>query len=464
MTTEIYKNVCAYLKQLVASTMWDGHIYAVGGCCRDEVMGLPIKDLDMAVDLPDGGIKFARWLEERHLTAGELTTFPRFGTARLRLAAFPEEEIELVQTRKEKYTDRNSRCPETAFGTIEEDCLRRDLTINSLYYDICRDRFVDITGLGLHDIEHHIIRTPSDPDETYDDDPVRIYRTIRFATRFGWKIAPYTYNGMLRNIQRLAIVTPTRCHTELDRMLDDSHRVEALRMLMDTGAMAWLVPELAATATQQQNHYHFGTVWEHTLKVLENIEGSDHALLMGALLHDIGKPAVAAQGPSGELRFINHDQTGSGLARRVMRRLRYDRQFIDEVDFLVRHHMWTKQWGGHAEKMKDRQLRKLQYICVTRSRFHKLMSLIHADNMAHAEAHCMPGQVEAILRRSRQLEEEGSAMFGYRLPIGLTTIKRLKRCRDAKEVRRCRDYLMKMAFINPGRTQAEFKKLLLAFH
>ena len=111
-------------------------------------MGLPIKDVDLAVNMPDGGIAFAEWLRKKKLTIGNPVTFPKYGTARLRLKRFPDDELELVQTRSEKYTDRNSRDPSTAFGSIEEDCLRRDLTINSLYYDISGLRAI-LTSLSM---------------------------------------------------------------------------------------------------------------------------------------------------------------------------------------------------------------------------------------------------------------------------------------------------------------------------
>ncbi|MCM1163581.1 MAG: hypothetical protein NC339_04955 [Muribaculaceae bacterium] len=464
MTTEIYRSICSWLRQLVNGTEWDGHLFAVGGCCRDEVMGYPIKDLDMAVDIPDGGIAFAQWLEEKGLVKGEITTFPRFGTARLELKDYPNDEVELVQTRREKYTDRNSRCPETAFGTIEEDCMRRDLTINSLYYDICRDRFVDITGLGLHDIEHHIIRTPSDPDVTFDDDPVRIYRTIRFAARFGWDIAPDTYEGILRNIHRLSIVTPTRCHSELERMLTGPNNTQALNMLMETGAMQYLLPEVAAESDQPQSPPQMPTVWQQTVKVMENLGDAPLPLLMAGLLHLVGKPVMAEENEAGKVTFPNYDQTGSGITRKILRRLRCLRPFIDEVDFLVRHHTWTFHWGDKAEKMKDRQLRKLQYVCRTPERFYLLMRLIEADNMARLPGHCIPDQVSEILKRSRQMEADGTAMFGYQLPLSALTIKRLKRIRTDRDLKRCKDYLLKMAFIDPRRSVHEFKRLLLAFN
>ena len=126
-------------------------------------MGLPIKDVDLAVNMPDGGIAFAEWLRKKKLTIGNPVTFPKYGTARLRLKRFPDDELELVQTRSEKYTDRNSRDPSTAFGSIEEDCLRRDLTINSLYYDISRDRMLDLCGRGIYDMAGILNRLFSTP-------------------------------------------------------------------------------------------------------------------------------------------------------------------------------------------------------------------------------------------------------------------------------------------------------------
>ena len=120
--------------------------------------------------VPDGGIAFAEWLRKKHLTIGEPVKFKKYGTARMYLKKFPGEEIELVQTRSEKYTDRTSRDPSTAFGSIEDDCFRRDLTINSLYYDISGDRMLDITGKAISDLENHLIRTPSDPEMTFDDE------------------------------------------------------------------------------------------------------------------------------------------------------------------------------------------------------------------------------------------------------------------------------------------------------
>lgn len=128
----------------------------------------------------------------------------------LHLNEFPEVELEFVQTRKEKYIDHSCRNPESAFGTIEGDCMRRDLTINALYTNISTGKIVDITGKGIADIKNHIIRTPNAPGFIYDDDPLRILRCIRFASRYGWDIEPETYEGMVRNVHRLVTITKKR--------------------------------------------------------------------------------------------------------------------------------------------------------------------------------------------------------------------------------------------------------------
>ncbi|MDE6217369.1 MAG: hypothetical protein K2F64_00020 [Muribaculaceae bacterium] len=126
MTTELYIEIRQYLRELIRNTEWEGHLYAVGGCCRDELMGQPIKDVDMAVDLPCGGIRFAEWLHDNGYTSHRPVTYPNYGTAMIRLKAFPDDELELVQTRKEKYTDINGGNQETVFGYLEDDCMRRD--------------------------------------------------------------------------------------------------------------------------------------------------------------------------------------------------------------------------------------------------------------------------------------------------------------------------------------------------
>ena len=119
MKHEVYTNIKKFLGELIAGTEWEGHVYTVGGCVRDELMGSEIKDIDLCVSLPSGGIRFAEWLRDNGHAMKGVTVYPNYGTAMLHLKAFPDVELEFVQTRKEKYIDHSCRNPETAFGTMK---------------------------------------------------------------------------------------------------------------------------------------------------------------------------------------------------------------------------------------------------------------------------------------------------------------------------------------------------------
>jgi poly(A) polymerase len=429
---------------------------------RDELMGSEIKDIDLCVSLPSGGVRFAEWLRDNGYAMKGVTVYPNYGTAMLHLKAFPEVELEFVQTRKEKYIDHTCRNPETAFGSIEDDCMRRDLTINALYCNVSTGEIVDITGKGVEDIKGHIIRTPNTPDVIYDDDPLRILRCIRFACRYGWEIEKETYDGMVRNVHRLAIITKERVRDELDKMLTCRHPVMAMELLRKIGAMHYVIPELEETYDMTQNEYHFGTVWEHTLAVLGNLKNDRLELRMAALLHDIGKIRMRTM-EDGKVHFLKHELASADMVDDILRPLHYSNDFISEVAFIVRHHMVCKTWGYECEHIKAKKLRKLQYLCGTEERFLDLMQLIDADNNAHATDRCMPRQVELILRRTEEMKHEGSALFGYKLPLTGKDVMEIKGIKPGPKVKECLDYLMKLAFVNPLRDKEEVIKHLKGY-
>lgn len=462
MKRKIYIQIKDFLREVICGTDFEGHVMTVGGCVRDDLMGLEIKDIDMCVSLPDGSIRFAEWLKEQGLLTKGVTVYPNYGTAMLHLRAFPDVELEFVQTRKEKYIDHSCRNPVTAFGSIEEDCMRRDLTINSLYCNISTDEIIDITGNGVNDIRDHIIRTPASPDLTYDDDPLRILRCIRFASCYGWDIEAETMDGMKRNAFQLEIIAKERIHDELCKMLTCAHPVMAMELLCETGTMHYVVPQLEATYEMTQNEYHFGTVWEHTLSVLGNLKSNSLELRMAALLHDIGKIRVRTV-TDGKVHFLKHELASADMVKDILRTLHYSNDFINEVSFLVRNHMVCKTWGYECEHIKTKKLRKLQYLCGTEERFLNLMLLIDADNNVHAADRCMPHQVELIIRRTEEMKHEGSAMFGYKLPLTGKDVMKIKGIEPGPKVKECLDFLLKLAFVNPLRDKEEVIKHLKGY-
>lgn len=379
MTTKLYHIICEWLRDLIQGTPWEGHVFAVGGCCRDEMMGFEIKDLDLAVDLPNGGVRFARWLQKNKLTTGRPIFFLKYGTAKLRLRRFPDDEIELVQTRKEQYTKETSRCPEVAFGTIEEDCFRRDFTVNSLYYDLTNRQTVDITGKGIPDMKAGRLRTPLDPDETFNDDPVRILRGLRFANRFNWKLDPEVYEAMLRHISRLTIVSRERVHTELCKMLNGPDPVGMMNTLRDTGALEIMIPELAELL-------HSKIAWHEAMTRLGKLVSADPEAPTRYRLAAV----FMGLAPSA------HD--ASRLTRAIMTSLRFDRPIVSDVAYLVRFAGVSDDTLGNW-----RQVRAIQNLAAIPRRLDFLAGFI-AD-MGRPE-------VAASLRsESQKLIREGKSGF-----------------------------------------------------
>lgn len=467
MKNEIYKSILGHLKAIIVGSEYEGHLFAVGGCVRDSNMGNEIKDIDLCIDLPDGGLNFAKWMEEKHFTKGSVVTYPTYGTAMFKLAAFPNIELECVQTRKEQYHNEGSRNPETTHGTLLEDCMRRDLTINSLYYDITKDCVIDLTGNGIDDIKNHRIRVTSTPDIVYSDDPLRVLRCIRFSSRFGWDIDKETYDGMIKNVDRLAIITKERVQDELNKMLLCKNPVMAMELLKNTGAMKYVIPELIETYDMTQNAYHdFNTVWEHTMLVIENMQKTGFyfnspnklVLMLSALLHDIGKIKARSVGEDGRVHFYCHELE-TRLVESILRRLKYSNDVIADVVFLVKNHMRTKNWMDDCSHMKDKSLRKFQYECGDKYYF-DLLALIDADNKSHGKEHCLPNQAQNIDDRTAYMIDDGTDMLEYKLPVDGNDVMAYKGIKPGREVKEYLDYILKLCFVNPSISKEECLKAI----
>lgn len=159
MTQKEFYNITEYIGEIIKGTEWENHIHCVGGSVRDLQMGNDIKDIDLVIDLPDGGVNFANWCKEQGL-CHSVNIFETYGTAMFKFTKFHDEEIECVMTRGEKYLDDGSRNPTVQFADLMEDAFRRDLTINALYYNCSTGEITDPTGYGVKDINDKICRAP----------------------------------------------------------------------------------------------------------------------------------------------------------------------------------------------------------------------------------------------------------------------------------------------------------------
>lgn len=333
MTEHHYHNILQYFRDIIRGTKWDGHLYAVGGCVRDEVLGSEIHDVDIAVDIPNGGILFTRWLQRRRQLAGAPVFFHKFGTAKMRLRRFPGDEIELVQTRAEQYTDKTSRNPEVVSGNIREDCFRRDFTVNTLYRNISTGEILDMTGHAVDDIHAGILRTPLDPYETFDDDPVRILRCLRFAARFGWKIDENTMEALGKCTPRLAIVSKERWASEFRKMLFGKNVRLSLGTLARIGGfkyMGALIREMAEKYPFDGDKSVLDLGIEEAAR-LEEAGVDDPEKRLAAFFGYAGMIKAGVRDKNGQLRYPRHEHVGSFMVAKFLKHLKIDKPTSDAV-------------------------------------------------------------------------------------------------------------------------------------
>jgi poly(A) polymerase len=331
----------------------------VGGYVRDRILGRPCKDVDVVVQ-GGSGTELASAVAAR-VGDREPVLFERFGTAQVAAGDFL---LEFVSTRAESYLP-ESRKPEVRPATLEEDIQRRDFTCNTL---LCgRDgEVIDITGKGLADIEARILRTPLPAAQTFYEDPLRAVRAIRFAVTLDFRMDDEIPPAILGCLDRLGtVVSIERINEELRRMLLSPRPGEALRLMRQTGVLARLMPEVEAMAEVQQSGFHNLDVLDHTLAALDAAARRPHQeqgrqeellLRLGILLHDCGKPEVAAR--DGErITFLGHPDAGAKAATQMLRRLRFSNDEVAAVTRLVSLHMRPIQYD--PETWSDGAVRRL---------------------------------------------------------------------------------------------------------
>ncbi len=348
-------------------------IYVVGGFVRDKLMGKTVKDIDFVV--VGDAMRFADQLK-KDLHLRTLVRFPRFGTFMARYYGY---ELEFVNARSESYK-KNSRKPVTKPADLKSDLSRRDFTINTLAMPLDPARFGEIIDVynGKKDIEKGIIRTPLEPEQTFSDDPLRMMRAIRFATRFHFKIEPRTYEAIKKTSERLSIISQERVTDEFNKILMAEKPSLGLRMLDETGLLPIFLPELTVMkGVEQREKFHHKDVFYHTLEVLDNIAPFTDRLelRLAALFHDVGKPRTKRFQPQLGWTFHGHEVVGRRMAGGILRRLKYATETIDYVQKLVGLHL--RPMALVNDEVSDSAIRRL--IFMAGEDVEDLMTLCRAD-------------------------------------------------------------------------------------
>lgn len=306
-----------------------------GGCVRDRLLGRTPQDYDVATSAPTSVVQ-----------ACFPHTVPvgvQFGVI---LVVLDGEAIEVATFRTdEEYVD-GRRPRGVRFGTPEEDARRRDFTINGMFLDPETDEVIDHVG-GLVDLKAGILRGIGDPRERIAEDRLRMLRAVRFAAGLGFRIEPETMTAIRAAAPSVTDIAWERIGDEIERMLTESpdgRARQAFELLDESGLLAAVLPEIRAMqgVGQSPDHHPEGDVFEHTLRLLAQLEQPTPSLAFAALLHDVGKPPTAVREGS-RVTFHGHETIGAAMAVTILQRLRRSRTLWETVEGLVRDHLRHRQ-------------------------------------------------------------------------------------------------------------------------
>lgn len=431
--------------------------FVIGGYVRDCFLGRSSDDIDVVVE--GSGVDFANKVAARleeieysqHRTCHKINVseFKTYGTAMIKYRGL---ELEFVGARKESYR-KESRNPIVENGSLTDDQLRRDFTINAMAFSLCKEDFgalVDPFG-GLADLERGIIRTPQDPDITFSDDPLRMLRAVRFATKLStpqlqFRITPECMEAMRRNRNRLQILTRERIAEELNKMLVVPKPSKAFRLMDEAGLLDLILPSLTALkGVNVMDGKGHKDNFDHTLQVLDNVAELEMEsrpepnvwLRWAALLHDVGKARTRRYDPSVGWTFHGHEVVGGRMVPKIFASLKLPQnEKMDYVRKLVELHL--RPIALVTEEVTDSAVRRLLF--EAGDDIDDLMILCHGDitskNLRKVER--LHANFELVQRKLVEVEEK-DAIRNFKNPI------------DG-------DYIMKLFGIEPCRTIGELKE------
>ncbi|OZB48994.1 MAG: CCA tRNA nucleotidyltransferase [Cellulomonas sp. 14-74-6] len=367
-----------------------GHELAlVGGPVRDAFLGRVSADLDFATSArPDEAERILSGWGDAHWDIGK--RFGTLGARRFGRGGSSDVVVEVTTYRTDAY-DPTSRKPAVEFGdTLEADLSRRDFTVNAMAVRVPDLQFVDPFD-GLGDLARRVLRTPVDPEQSFDDDPLRMMRAARFVAQLGFGVDDAALAATVAMAERLSIVSAERVRDELVKLLLSDHPREGLQVLVGTGLADQVLPELSALRLEIDEHHRHKDVYEHSLTVLEKaialetgpdgaVPGPDLVLRLAALLHDVGKPRTRRFEQGGGVSFHHHEVVGAKLVAKRLAALHFDKQTVHDVARLTELHLrfhgygdagWTdsavRRYVTDAGPLLERLHRLTRSDCTTRN-------------------------------------------------------------------------------------------------
>ncbi|MGD1111876.1 MAG: CCA tRNA nucleotidyltransferase [Mycobacterium sp.] len=364
------------LREIGAAFDAAGHeLYLVGGSVRDAFLGRLSPDLDFTTDARPDQVQqiVRRWADSVWETGIE------FGTVGVGKG---EHRLEITTFRADTY-DQVTRNPEVRFGDrLDDDLVRRDFTVNAMAVRVTSagpGEFVDPLH-GLAALRAQLLDTPSAPEISFGDDPLRMLRAARFVSQLGFTVATRVRTAIEEMAPQVGRISAERVAAELDKLLLGPDPVAGIDLLVQTGMGEVVLPEVGGMQMAIDEHHQHKDVYQHSLTVLRQAvaledDGPDLVLRWSALLHDIGKPATRRHEADGGVSFHHHEVVGAKMVRKRLRALKYSKQMVDDISQLVYLHLRFHGYGGG--KWTDSAVRR--YITDAGPLLPRLHKLVRAD-------------------------------------------------------------------------------------
>ncbi len=404
-------------------------VFLVGGYIRDKLLRKKSKDIDIVMETD--ALAFAREFAFEYRLPPPIF-YGRFGTAMIETEGI---KIEFATARKESYPD-ESRKPFVEKATLIEDCARRDFTINTLMENLVTGEVIDLFS-GKQDIKNKILRTPVSPFITFYDDPLRILRGIRFASKFRLTIEPETMKGMKENVSRLKIISQERITDELLKILELSVPSRGFYLMDTTGILDVILPEVALLKKQTADNCK--EIFPHTMKVMDNV--SKHTknsyLKLAALLHDIGKPKTFRE-EKGKVSFHRHEFVGEKMAYYICKRFKISEENTKFICLLIRYHLRPHLLA--KENPTDSALRR--FIKETGKNIKSLFILAKADITSSSITRVARAveQLDILQKRMEEINRKDK-LTSFRLAIDGYKIMEILGLQPGRHVGLVKDYL-----------------------
>lgn len=417
ITQQEFKALHDILKTaLDTNTRLKQYCYYVGGCTRDMILHRPINNIDITVLQPHGGIDFANHITKFYNCYEEGVNpliSEEYGIASFNLGKeFPQlRDVTIYSSMTKKIcTDTSNGTKKIAFGGLRSDAEMRDLTINAIYANLQTCQYMDVLGCSFDDINDKRLRTCTDPNILFRDDPLQILRVIRFAAELGWGITKNTWINICRHAAKILKVDTLQIQKEFNNILVSEFADEGIKKLCNSDVMQTIIPDFELLKTIPQSQDHMETVFDHSLSVMmKTLPLVEHRL--AGLLHDVGKVIAYNQRFSSKIYFHDHEKKSAETAKDILSLLNYSDEVIESVTKAIEVHGKFKNAAIPSKHAIRRFLKDVgdKHIDIC-------FDVIDANNNSQGIDTSKHSQIDNVMKRIEKIKEK-EVKNKIRIPI-----------------------------------------------